>query len=261
MYLENPNNTYIDCGSSLDLLTKGVYTRPYQYNSTAYIDKEDLPIVYTGINQFKYNKIKQNYTSHLGNYIVPLNTQDGICVDIGGNTGQFSLKYANFFKVIHIYEPQEKCYEIIKESINSHTNLILFKEAVYNKSGEHKYLISHNNLDSGSVALDTDKIEVKEWTNNIVDKCITISLEDILNRVGGIIDYIKIDCETSEYNLLYNKDLRNIKYMGIELHWQLGETNFNNLVSHILKYFDNPYNYDLSYPKQNIEVLFVSKYL
>jgi hypothetical protein len=52
MYLENPNNTYIDCGSSLDLLTKGVYTRAYQYNRNDYVDKEKLPIVYTGINEF-----------------------------------------------------------------------------------------------------------------------------------------------------------------------------------------------------------------
>jgi len=54
MYLENPNNTYIDCGSSIDVITKGVYTRSYQYNSNAYTDKENLPIVYSGgIQKFK----------------------------------------------------------------------------------------------------------------------------------------------------------------------------------------------------------------
>ena len=51
MYLENPNNTYIDCGSSIDLLTKGVYTRSYQYNNNSDEDKENLPIVYKGINK------------------------------------------------------------------------------------------------------------------------------------------------------------------------------------------------------------------
>lgn len=52
MYLKNPNNTYIDCGSSIDILTKGIYTRSYQYNRNDCIDKENLPIVYTGINEF-----------------------------------------------------------------------------------------------------------------------------------------------------------------------------------------------------------------
>lgn len=38
----------------------------------------------------------QIHSCHLGNYIVPKNTENGICVDIGGNTGQFSLKYKFF---------------------------------------------------------------------------------------------------------------------------------------------------------------------
>ena len=56
MYLENPNNTYIDCGSSIDFLTKGIYTRTYQTNNDVYIDKENLPTVYHSIssnNNFK----------------------------------------------------------------------------------------------------------------------------------------------------------------------------------------------------------------
>lgn len=49
MYLENPTNTYIDCGSSIDFLTKGIYTRSYQINNNIYLDKENLPIVYSDI--------------------------------------------------------------------------------------------------------------------------------------------------------------------------------------------------------------------
>ena len=59
--------------------------------------------------------MSQNHSNHLGNYYVPFNAKNGICVDIGGNTGQFSLKYNSFFKEIHIYEPQKECYEIIKK--------------------------------------------------------------------------------------------------------------------------------------------------
>ena len=51
MYLENPNNTYIDCGSSIDFLTKGIYTRTYQTNSNECADKEKLPIVYNDLNR------------------------------------------------------------------------------------------------------------------------------------------------------------------------------------------------------------------
>ena len=56
MYLENPNNTYIDCGSSIDFLTKGVYTRTYQTNNDIYVDKENLPVVYTDLNRAIFPK-------------------------------------------------------------------------------------------------------------------------------------------------------------------------------------------------------------
>lgn len=49
MYLENPNNTYIDCGSSIDFFTKGIYTRTYQIDSNVYVDKENLPVVYNDL--------------------------------------------------------------------------------------------------------------------------------------------------------------------------------------------------------------------
>jgi FkbM family methyltransferase len=263
MYLENPNNTYIDCGSSIDIFTKSIVTRPYQSDNTLYnFPIKNLPVVYNDLFVKNLpNIIKQIHSNHLGYYIVPQYVKGGICVDIGGNTGQFSLKYADFFKVIHIYEPQEECYEIIKENIKKYQNIFLFNEAVFVKSNEEMELISHPNRDSGSVCLNNDKIQIKEWTTNIVNKCKTISLEDIIIRVGGNIDYMKIDCETSEYNLLYDKDLSCIKHMGIELSWQLGKENFNNLVNHILKYFNNPFNCDLNYKVgSNIEASFVSKY-
>jgi Glycosyl transferase family 2 len=45
LYQANPNNTYIDVGSSIDVYTKNTYTREYQYN----INKngvKDLPIIF-----------------------------------------------------------------------------------------------------------------------------------------------------------------------------------------------------------------------
>jgi hypothetical protein len=51
-----------------------------------------------------------------------------------------------------------------------------------------------------------------------------------------------------------------MEYMDIELHWQMGKINFDLLVIYILKYFNNPLNYDLNYPNgYNIEAYFVNK--
>ncbi len=162
-----------------------------------------------------------------------------------------------------MYEPQKKCYEIIKSNIANYTNVSVFDEAVFHTSNLTVNLSSHMSLDSGSVSVKDDIIQVKEWTDVLVDtNCKTISLEDILQRIGGYIDYMKIDCETGEYHLLMDKDLSKIKYIGIELHWQLGKDNFDRLVNHILKYFNNTNNYNLNYPHgYNIEVFFESKHI
>jgi FkbM family methyltransferase len=217
--------------------------------------------VYTHVIKHVLAINMQRHSVHLGNYIVPESARNGVAVDIGGNTGQFSLKYKDFFSKIDIYEPQKECYEIITNNIKGVSNIKLYSEAVFHTSNKFVNLISHRSLDSGSVALQDDIITVKEWTNNLVDsQCKTISLEDILERAGGRVDYMKIDCETSEYHLLFNKDLSNIRYMGIELHWQMGKENFDRLVKHILQYFNKVSNESLEYPVgNNIELLFRSK--
>jgi FkbM family methyltransferase len=201
----------------------------------------------------------QQHSIHLGNYFVPEILKNGVAVDIGGNTGQFALKYKDFFKQIHIYEPQKECYAIINKNIEDLSNITVYDEAVFHTSNKYVNLMSHRSFDSGSVAIQDDIINVKEWTEQIVDfQCKTISLEDILERIGGRVDYMKVDCENSEYHLLLNKDLRNIRYLGIELHWQMGKENFDRLVSYILRYFKT--NENLEYPVgYNIEVLFESK--
>ena len=207
--------------------------------------------------------MSQIHSIHLGNYTVPLNVKNGICIDIGGNTGQFSLKYKDFFKQIHIYEPQQECYQIMQKNISKFDNITLFNEAVYHSSNLFIQLVSHANLDSGSVAIKDDIIQIKEWTENLVDtNCKTISLEDIIKLAGGYVDYMKVDCENSEYHLLMNKDLSMIKYMGIELHWQMCMDNFNKLIQHICKYFNCKSNISLEYPLgYNIELLFESNQL
>jgi hypothetical protein len=45
LYEANPNNTYIDVGSSIDVFTKNKYTREYQYVMSSVNDVKDLPII------------------------------------------------------------------------------------------------------------------------------------------------------------------------------------------------------------------------
>lgn len=198
--------------------------------------------------------------NNLGGYIVPADVRGGTCIDVGGNTGAFSEKYKDVFSVIHVYEPQRECREIIRSRIAGWQHITVFDEAVYGHSNAILRLISHRSHDSGSVALHTDVIVEKEWIESeVVEPAVrTISLEDMLHRIGGRVDYMKVDCETSEFNLLVGKDLSAITYLAVELHWQLGRDNWDILIAHLRRYFKPATDVDLSYRSGNLEALFGS---
>jgi FkbM family methyltransferase len=200
----------------------------------------------------------------LGNYYIPDSVKNGKCVDIGANCGTFTLRYALFFKTIHFYEPISELFNLIKERTANYNNVLGFNEAVLDKDGQKVSIYLHSNNDSGSSAIKSDIMTDSyrnDWTDTIVQKDVkTVSLETILSRIGDEVDYMKIDCETSEYLLLINKDLSKIKHLCIEVHTQLGESKWNELITHILLYFNNPNNQDLSYDStRNKEFYFINK--
>ena len=201
---------------------------------------------------FMEDKIEVN----LGLYIVPEEIKNGVCIDIGCNLGDFTNKYKNHFKKIVYFEPQKILFDNLQNRFNSDEHISGYNLAVWSESDIELELISHKNNDHGSVAIKSDNIN-SDWTDNIINKVKTISLENILKLVNcKEIDYLKVDCETSEYPLLLNKDISMFKYIGVELHHQMGVTKFNELLdwidkTHTLVYGDTTFTID-----KNNEVLF-----
>jgi len=181
----------------------------------------------TTINISEYN---------LGEYSIPIDCQKDVCVDIGANVGSFTLEQAQSFKVVHFYEPFEPCFNIVKDKTKTLGNVTGWKEAVYLQDNASLLLMSHFNHDSGSIGLKTSCLN-EHWVKEI-GITTTVSLPTVLRRVGGRINYLKVDCETSEYYFLILQDLSNIDYIGIELHWQMGVKKYNNLIYHITKTHD-----------------------
>jgi FkbM family methyltransferase len=169
---------------------------------------------------------------NLGNYIVPEDCQNGICFDIGCNLGDFSFKYKDFFNKIYYIEPQINLFNSLQNKLN-YENLIGYNLAVHNVSDLSLTLIQHKSFDHGSVAVKNNDIN-DEWTDQIVNIVKSISLEDFLIKTSEKnIDYLKIDCETSEYNFLFGKNLEMFKYIGIEIHHQMGIDRYMSLTNWI----------------------------
>jgi FkbM family methyltransferase len=192
---------------------------------------------------------------NLGYYIVPEDAK-GVCVDIGANIGGFLKQYHEKFEVIYAYEPIKVLYEKILNY--NFKNVIIYNEAVADYFGESEIVLHFNN-ESGSSSLKKvvdDIIEIKEWTNSVVNKVNIIDIEEVIKRTGSEnIDYMKIDCENSEYLILLNKDLSKIKYIGIEIHHQMGENKWNEIKEWVSKTHEGFPNYT----KTNLEVLLTRK--
>lgn len=204
-------------------------------------------------------KININIPEHnLGSYDIPIDCKKDSCVDIGANIGDFTVSQASAFKLLHFYEPFKPCFTKVKSRTKDFNNVIGFMEAVYSEDKKELPLIAHLNHDAGSTALKTDAIN-EDWKDEL-GLVQTISLPTILQRVGGSINYLKVDCETSEYYLLIDQDLTNIDYIGIELHWQMGEEKYNRLINHLQKTHTTLGDASWSF-NTNKEVLFKNKLL
>lgn len=192
---------------------------------------------------------------NIGNYKVPQNLRDGICVDIGANVGNFFKKYKNFFSLIHFYEPFKDCYEICNKQ--NFENVIGFNEAVSDKI-EKVNIIPHFNNESGSSAISKAPINSDWLIEQSIQEVQSVDLDVVINRIGGKIDYLKCDAENSEYLIFLNKNLSTINCIGIELHHQMGKEKYEQLIEYILL---THYTYDdFSYVDgQNKECLFFSK--
>jgi len=194
---------------------------------------------------------------NLGNYQIPEDCKREVCVDIGANVGSFTSTYADQFEKIYFYEPYKPCFQIVSEKTSDKTNVYGFNEAVYKEDGAIVSIVSHDNKHAGSNAIKTDSVN-NHW-NEELHQIKTVSLPTVLSRAGGHINYLKCDCETSEYYFLYDQDLSNIDYIAIEIHWQMGKDKFDRLIEHISKTHNTNSKYLIWAEESNIEVLFRNK--
>jgi len=170
---------------------------------------------------------------------------DDLILDVGANAGGFFLTWKNFSNNWILVEPSKyNCSEISK-NLNNHKYQLINK-AVDSKSGNiaqlRKYMVNEGeDTPSGNFSIN-DFINPDNghgWKGDY-EEVETISFEDLVGdkKVG----LLKVDCEGSEYNFLFNKNLKNIKYIVMELHNFLGAKKHQELCSWIEKTHNEAYS-------------------
>lgn len=180
---------------------------------------------------YKPEILRENF----GNYIVPPETIGTIAIDIGCNNGGFLKKYINHFSEIHAYEPNTYLFNLLKEKYKKNNHVHLYNEALYHSPKHILSLVKYNHNDEdGSFACFTENTQEYWKLTNKICEVTTVDIETIIGRCSSKnIGYLKIDCETGEYDGLNKKDLSPFNYIGIELHCQLSQEKYTELYDYI----------------------------
>jgi FkbM family methyltransferase len=132
-------------------------------------------------------------------------------VDIGANIGLFSQLAGSLFPnaKIHSYEPNPKIHSFLKKNLTQ-VSAILFSEAVGAEAG-----MGH------SKDLGESRLGVFQKGGDIP----MVAFTEVLNRIGGSIDLLKLDCEGGEWDIFENPvPFKNVMTIRMEYHLVDGKT-------------------------------------
>lgn len=181
--------------------------------------------------------IDSNYCKR--EYKKPNYIKSNIAIDIGANIGGFCTAFHNVYDEIIFFEANPSTFKTTLKNTCNFSNIRGYNLAVSDKSEQVLKVMNHFNKHSGSVSCSPSVIGVSnsDWKEEICE-IQTISLEDIHELIGEKqINFLKMDCENSEYEILLNKDLTFVDYIAMELHSQMGEHKWNELVNYLKQSF------------------------
>lgn len=195
----------------------------------------------------------------LKSYTVP-NVFDGrgICIDIGSNVGAFAIVHADMFQKIVCYEPAQETYDICVRNTSTIKHVEVHRLAVSDTDGETVKLQKYKSANlSGNASI----LKRDNWSEDEYELVNTISLASIRDEydLRNVPNYVKIDTEGSEYNILMGKDLSYINYLSVEIHLQLGSRMVNELKAYLDSQFSvvslvggGNTHYEITYKNNNI---------
>ena len=208
---------------------------------------------------FKYNKGKPK--NLIGKYdLVLLNKKDPIAIDIGSAIGAFPLKYYKTFKKIFCIDASYKNFKLLNKNLEKHNinNVYSFNFAASNKTGKILKIINNKNGVYNNVVSDDNIITKKSniLENKEYHNVFTINFKDLLKYLNiNIIDFLKLDIESSEYDFLINEDLNIIDILAIEIHF-IDSNQSKKLKEKILLNFNE---YSMNNNGSHHEYIFINK--
>jgi FkbM family methyltransferase len=193
---------------------KKIKHKGYEFEYRVGIDLDQIKLPF---NMY-YNKYKFKKTD--------------IVLDIGAHIGTFCIPLAKKVKRIYAFEPFKESYDLLRNNIelNKINNILDYNMGINDKSGSVPLYKNKTNLGNSIT---------NENSSGDYELIPVYSLRDLVNSIDSEIDFMKLNAEGAEYNIIMNtgkKDLLKIKRMSISYHNDMytGEYNHLNIIKKLL---------------------------
>jgi FkbM family methyltransferase len=128
-------------------------------------------------------------------------------LDVGGNSGLFALLARHYFPEanIHCYEPNPVLLPVIQTNTSAF-NIRVFPEGVGSTASRATMNCEGPTLEGSTVPSDSGNITIT-------------ALSQALERIGGSVDLLKMDCEGAEWSILEDTtSLSKVRHLAMEYH-------------------------------------------
>ena len=204
-------------------------------------NKEDTIYFKNGIKCLIRNK--SDSIAFFENYFLKVNNpnkkfeikKNDIVIDIGAHIGYFTIYAANSANEGTVYsiEPYKESFEILKKNLklNNLTNVKSFHIAISKVTEQITLYIDKKNQIGNSIFKTDETIES--------EKVESFNLKDFVktNKIEKI-DFLKIDCEGAEFEILLNFDkelMKKINKISAEIHENGNTGSLDELVDFLRK--------------------------
>jgi FkbM family methyltransferase len=159
---------------------------------------------------------------------------DDIVVDIGGHIGGFAVRAARLAHrgQVYAYEASSRNFALLEKNrkMNNAQNLHIHKKAVAHQTGKMKFFTPSDNGALGSLLQETDSPMETVQATTLTDIITENNIEQI--------DYLKVDVEGAEYDILSNcppETLATVKHIVMEYHEFEGDQRSHQDLVNLLK--------------------------
>ena len=193
-----------------------------------------------GLEKVNYFTVDEVFMSDF--YKFNTQTKNPLIIDCGANIGLSVLyfKHTHPDAIIHAFEPDTKNYNYLAQNVSSYgweKSVFIYKQLVSDNAGFEFFEELGN---AGS------KIVGEDQQNEFTAKIEKIRLKDFLKTLDGKIDFLKLDIEGSEFEVLPDlKDLfPKIEKMYIEFHTAVND--FPKMYEYIKAQIGSDFDFQIS---------------